>query len=103
MILSLQLFRLDRCLSPPAPRSLSPSRESLRELCSRSELAHFIYLTCIIAPEMNKKKSRIVRTYGKCYCSDEQLLKGFVGMPIALFKKWLIFEQVVSQTVREQP
>jgi hypothetical protein len=24
-------------------------------------------------------------------------------MPIALFKKWLIFEQVVSQTVREQP
>jgi hypothetical protein len=57
MILSLQLFRLDRCLSPPAPRSLSPSRESLRELCSRSELAHFIYLTCIIAPEMNKKKA----------------------------------------------
>jgi hypothetical protein len=25
------------------------------------------------------------------------------GMPIALFKKWLIFEQVLSQTVRQQP
>jgi hypothetical protein len=52
---------------------------------------------------MNKNKSRIVTTDGKCYSSDEQLLKGFVGMPMAFFKKWLIFEQVVSQTVRQQP